>query len=141
MTFPVESISVQTAEAKRAMAVMNRSKVANLIDRAGCYACRSVAGSTTPSQHSYGNADDLFPKQHLNQADARSRIFHAVIYQATHKTIANRGIRLKVNLAINHDALLQWTPWGGVQHYGGLTGDHVHVDYQPQYSGPCGARP
>ncbi len=141
MTFPVVSTEYETAAVKNIARVMNRSKVANLIDRAGCYACRSVAGTSTPSQHSYGNALDFFPKQHLNQTDARDAIFHNVIIQATKKTIANRGKKLPIHLLINHDALLQWTPSGGIQHYGGLTGDHVHADPFPQYTGACGRRP
>ncbi len=142
MTFPTNSTAYQTAEAKRAMRVMNRSNVAHLIAYAGCYNCRPIAGTSTPSQHSYGNADDLFPKPPTSDDDAQRRaIFHNVITQATKKTIANRGRKLKVHLLIDHDARLQWTPSGGIQHYYGDTGDHVHVDYYPQYSGSCGKRP
>jgi hypothetical protein len=140
MGFPVQSTSVETRAAKRAMRVMQRTKVAKLISYAGCYNCRSIAGSSTPSQHSYGNADDLFPKPGNDDLE-RKDIFHAVIWQATHRTKENRLRPLPIAHVIDHDARLIWTPSEGIHAYTGDTGDHVHLDYLPQYSGACGARP
>ncbi len=140
MTFPVQSTSTQTAEARRAMRVMGRTHVAGLIAYAGCFNCRRIADSSSWSQHAFGNADDLFPRPpSTNDVREREAIFHAVIYQATHRTVANRGRPLRIAHVIDHDARRVWTPEAGIHVYTGSFGDHVHLDYLPTRTGtpPC----
>jgi len=101
---------------------------------AGRFVCKKILGSALWSQHSWGNADDLFPTPGDTQAKLR-HIADAVVYQATHKTIANRGRRLKVAEVIDHDAGRRWTPQGGWGLYTGATGAHVHVSWAPFRTG------
>lgn len=141
MTFPVYSISTVTPSVDRIIRVLQRAKVAPRIARAGVYNCRKIAGSSSWSQHSWGNAVDLFPDPPIfdDQQDLRA-IANAVVYQATHRTIANRGRTVKVGRVIDHDASRQWTPAGGWHPYGGAKGPHVHVEGSPTRLGvpPCG---
>jgi hypothetical protein len=140
MMFPVESTSVETAATKRTVRVIKRTRAAKLIDHAGVFACRKIAGSSEWSDHSWGAAVDLFPKAPASNDDLdRRHIFHTVIYQATHRTTANRGRKLVVRYAIDHDARLIWTPEAGIHAYTGTTGDHVHVSdgKAPTGTPPC----
>lgn len=140
MTFPVYSTGTQTAAVARIVRVLQRAKVAPRIARAGVYNCRRIAGSSSWSQHAWGNAVDLFPDPPTfdDQADLRA-VADAAVYQATHRTPANRGRRLAVARVIDHDAGRQWTPSEGWHVYGGTKGPHVHVEGAPIRTGtpPC----
>lgn len=138
MTFPVESTSVETAATKRVVAVLQRLDVARKIDHAGVFACRSIAGSSAWSDHSWGAAVDLFPKGSKDAA-TRREIAHAIVYQATHRTKANRFRRLRVRYVIDHDGRAMWTRSEGWHGYTGSAGDHVHCSNgrAPNGTPPC----
>lgn len=92
---------------------------------AGSYVCKDIAGSSTPSQHSYGNAVDIFFDSMTHQVD----VFKAV----------ERGdAPVAVAHAISGSRI--WEPGSGEQSYGGDYHSHLHTDYIPQYSGSCGVR-
>jgi hypothetical protein len=146
MSFPVYSTSVETRAIKRVVRVLQRAKVAQFIASGGVYNCRSIAGSSTFSQHAWGNAIDLFPKsgpwvdKKFTTTDAElARIADAVVRQTTRRTIANRGRKLPVSQVIDHDNRRIWTPGEGWHPYTGTTGAHVHVSGKPLFSGtpPC----
>jgi hypothetical protein len=140
VTFPVNSTSVETAATKRALRVMQRTHAARWIAYASVFACRHIADSTSWSDHAFGAAADLFPKAPSSDDDLNRRaIFHALIYQATHRTTANRGRRIALRYAIDHDARLIWTPEAGIHAYTGTTGNHVHGSFGPKPVGtpPC----
>ena len=140
--FPVTSTSVETPSIRRVCRVLGRASVSDVIASGGCYSCRPVAGSLTYSQHSWGNAVDLFPKgahdPELVQAYLR-RIANAVVRHATTRTVANRGRRLPIAQVIDHDARRIWEPGKGWHPYSGTTGAHVHVSGAPMHTGrpPC----
>jgi len=142
MTFPVNSTSVQTPPCSRVAAVMGRTRVGSgktrIISYAGCYVCKKISGSSSWSQHSWGNALDLFPvggkPLAIIQAELRD-IANAVVYQATHKTKANRFRKLEVAEVIDHDGRRIWTPSQGWHDYGGTTGAHIHVSAAPLKTG------
>ena len=142
MSFPVNSTSIGTSATKRIERVLQRAKVGSgktrLIAYAGRFVCKQISGSTSWSQHSWGNADDLFPTPDNTQAKLRS-IADSVVWQATHKTVANRGRKLDVAEVIDHDARRIWTPAEGWHSYGGTTGAHIHVSGAPLKTGtpPC----
>lgn len=142
MSFPVQSTSVGTASCKRGERVLQRAKVGSgdtrIIHHAGRYVCKKILGSNLWSQHSWGNADDLFPTEGNTQAKLR-RIADAVVYQAKNKTIANRFRKLNVAEVIDHDGRKRWTPQGGWGPYTGATGAHIHVSWAPFKTGtpPC----
>jgi hypothetical protein len=138
--FPVYSTSVQTAAIKRLNRVMQRAKVSPKIDHAGVYNCRRINGSSSWSQHSFGNASDLFPKgsTYLAKKENCKRIAGAVVYQATHRTKANRFRKLKVSEVIDHENRRMWTPLSGWRPYSGSTGLHVHVSGAPKKYGTPG---
>jgi hypothetical protein len=92
---------------------------------AGCYVCKDVAGSSTPSQHSYGNAVDFFFAS-LNDQD-----------QVALWVVANADA-LNVEHAISRNRI--WTRGEGWHTYTGDYHSHLHVDFNPQFSGPCGVR-
>src|SRR4249920_3279575 len=117
MAFPVNSTSVQTPPCGRVAAVMGRAKVGSgktrIIAYAGCYVCKQISGSSSWSQHSWGNALDLFPKpdpQRVTVQHELRQIANSVVYQATHKTKANRMRKLEVAEVIDHDDGRIWTP-------------------------------
>ncbi len=138
MSFPVNSTSVGTASCKRGERVLGRAHVGagktRIIAYAGRFVCKKILGSNLWSQHSWGNADDLFPTDG-NTQDKLRHIADAVVYQATHKTKANRMRKLKVAEVIDHDARRRWTPQGGWGPYTGATGAHVHVSWAPFKTG------
>ena len=146
MAFPVNSTSVQTAPCSRLATVMGRTKVGSgktrVISYAGCFVCKRISGSSSWSQHSWGNALDLFPTSGRIPEVEQSYLRHiadSVVYQATHKTRANRFRRLDVAEVIDHDAGRIWTPSQGWHSYGGTTGPHIHVSASPLRTGnpPC----
>ncbi len=140
MTFPLVSVSTITPACRRALRVMQRSGVAKLIARAEVFNCRKMSGSSSWSQHAWGNAADLIPRPPSSDDDKqRDAIAHNVVRQATERTIANRGRRLAVEHVIDHDARRIWTRGTGWHTYTRPTGDHVHVDFTPNRTGtpPC----
>jgi len=142
VSFPVNSTSVQTAPCSRVATVMGRAKVGSgktrIIAYAGCFVCKNISGSTSWSQHSWGNALDLFPIPHPSPTYVQDELRHiadAVVYQATHKTKANRLRRLEVAEVIDHDGRRIWTPSQGWHPYGGTSGPHIHVSASPLRTG------
>ncbi len=138
--FPVSSTSVETDAVRRIIRVLERSPIARLIGSAGVFNCRRIAGSSTWSQHAWGNAVDLFPRPPSSDDDLQRReIAHWIVWQATHKTRVNRWHPLPVAEVIDHDARVIWTPSRGWHAYSGTTGDHVHVSGSPLRTGtpPC----
>ena len=136
--FPVYSTSVQTPAIKRLNAVMQRTHVAKVIDHAGVYNCRKISGSVSWSQHAWGNASDEFPKgaDYKAKRENCSRIANAIVYQATHRTKANRMRKLKVGRVIDHESRRQWTREDGWYTYTGSTGLHVHAEGPTKYGTP-----
>ncbi len=140
MSFPVNSTSVETAAVRRIVRVLERAKVSKLIGSAGVYNCRKIAGSSSWSQHAWGNAVDLFPVAPVADDDGqRYVIAHHVVDLATHRRRVNRFRKLAVAEVIDHDARMIWTPERGWHRYTGSTGDHVHVAGAPLRTGtpPC----
>lgn len=147
MSFPVNSTSIETDAIKRVVRVLERAKVSRLIASGGVYNCRTVSGSSTYSQHAWGNAIDLFPRsgavtkeEFKGDVDKELRaIANAVVWQATHKTTANRGRKIPASQVIDHNNRRIWTPADGWHLYTGTTGAHVHVSGSPLRSGtpPC----
>lgn len=92
---------------------------------AGAYVCKTVSGSSTLSQHSYGNAVDVFFDTLAHQHD---------VYTA----IKNGKCPVPMNLAIceRHD----WSPSAGETPYGGDFHGHLHAQFQPTFTGTCGVR-
>ena len=144
MSFPVNSTSVGTAATKRIEAVMQRTKVGSgktrIIAFAGRFNCRKISGSSSYSQHAWGNADDFFPTSGsaLVVQQRLRNIADAVVYQAKHRTKANRFRKLDVAEVIDHENGRIWTPAGGWRTYGGATGLHVHVSGAPLRTGTPG---
>jgi hypothetical protein len=142
LSFPVNSTSVQTAPCARVATVMGRTKVGSgdtrIISYAGCFVCKKILDSSTWSQHAWGNALDLFPVGGGTKAELQRRlrqIANSVVYQATHKTRANRLRKLEVAEVIDHDAGRIWTPSQGWHSYGGTSGAHIHVSAAPLRTG------
>ncbi len=140
--FPVLSTAYETAATKRAILVLQRTRVAAIIDHAGVFDCRYMRDSTSWSDHAFGAAADFFPAGPSEAHDAERReIFHALIYQATHRTKANRRRPISLRYVIDHNASLIWTAGAGIHHYTGTTGDHVHGSFGPEPVGtPACAR-
>ncbi len=142
MSFPVNSTSVETKAIERVIRVLKRTKAADRVSYGAVFSCRPIAGSSTYSQHSWGNAVDLFPKTGPHSdADAKDRAIIAavIVKNTTKRTIANRGRKLPVSQVIDHDGRVIWTPEQGWHGYTGTTGDHVHVSGAPLRTGtpPC----
>jgi hypothetical protein len=144
--FPVYSTSVKTKAIERVIRVLMRTPAAAFVDHAGVYNCRRISGSTVWSQHAWGNAVDLFPKTgtsrkrgYVDADEARQTIARTIVRNATRRTKANRGRKLKVSQVIDHDGRLIWTPERGWHPYTGTTGNHVHVSGAPLRAGtpPC----
>jgi hypothetical protein len=91
----------------------------------GSYVCKHIAGSSQLSQHSYGNADDVF----FDSIAHQEVVFVAVV---------NGKCPVPVAHAISVRRI--WEPGVGMHAYTGETHYHLHTDYLPQYSGPCGVR-
>lgn len=95
------------------------------VDFLGAYVCKHIAGTSTMSQHSYGNAIDFGGRNMDDLNNIRLWVWnhreelhvHTIIY-ANQVWTADRG----------------WHPYTGVFHY------HVHVDFDPPQSGSCGVR-
>jgi len=92
---------------------------------AGAYVCKHIAGSSTMSQHSYGNAVDIF----FDSFGHQDRVARAVV---------ENHDALDVYHVISGQSI--WTKGVGWTGYRGDFHAHLHVDFEPQYSGPCGVR-
>jgi hypothetical protein len=92
---------------------------------AGSYVCKDVAGTNTPSQHSYGNAVDVFFDSMAHQI----MVFHDV---------EAGKCPVKVEHAISGARI--WEPGSPEHAYTGEFHAHLHTDYIPQFSGACGVR-
>jgi len=135
MAFTVLSISTITAPVARAIKVAQRAKFSKYIYQAGVYNCRKIDGTNTWSQHSWGNAVDLFTRSALNN----KRAANGIVYQTTHRTIANKFKKLDVYRVIDHENSRDWVKGAGWTKYGGAKGLHVHVEGDPVKTGtpPC----
>lgn len=92
---------------------------------AGSYVCKNVSGSSTLSQHSYGNAVDFF--------------FDSLAHQdAVADAVVKNADVLHPYHVISKDRI--WTKGQGWHGYGGDFHAHLHTDFDPQYSGGCGVR-
>lgn len=125
--FSIQSDSTITAATKRACSVLQRLDLP--IDHAGVFNCRHISGSTAWSDHAFGAAADFFPRSGGDQAAKRQEIAHAIVYQSTHRTKANRFRKLRTRYVIDHDGRAIWTPQAGWHHYEGTTGNHVHGSF------------
>lgn len=91
----------------------------------GAYVCKQIVGTSTLSQHSYGNAVDVGSATMAQLEDiADWAVAHADEFSLEH-VIVNRRI---------------WTRGEGWHPYTGDTHYHVHVDFHENLSGPCGVR-
>jgi len=141
MSFPVLSTSVETTPIKRVLACLQRTTLADsprVIQFASVYVCKKIYGSDSWSQHSWGNATDIFPTTDNEQRKLR-KIADTVVYHTTHRTVANRLHKLPVSQVIDHDGRRIWTPSEGWHAYTGTTGPHIHVSGKPLQDGkpPC----
>ncbi len=130
MSFPINSTSVITAPIKRLHTVLFRTRADGPIKYAGVFVCKKILGSNSWSQHSWGNASDLF----TGSAKENRAVADTVVWQATHRTKANRFRKLDVAEVIDHENSRAWYGSGWVP-YGGATGLHVHVSGRPLKSG------
>lgn len=131
MSFPIYSTSTQTTACKRVCRVMQRVANEAKISHGGVFSCRKIAGTNYWSQHSWGNAVDLFPKE----SKFNDEIAKAAVTQATKRTLANRGRKLNLSLVIDHLNSRAWSPGVGWYSYGGTVGPHVHVQAAPIKTG------
>lgn len=92
---------------------------------AGAYVCKLIANSTLRSQHSYGNAVDIF----FDSLEAQRVVFRFFVEHAEEFDIQH---------AISEDNI--FTFGSGVGHYSGERHLHLHVDFRPSFSGGCGVR-
>jgi hypothetical protein len=95
------------------------------------FSCRKIADTNYWSQHAWGNALDLFPKDSKNNDE----IAGAAVTQATKRTFANRGRKLDLSNVIDHLNGHIWTPGTGWHDYKGTVGPHVHVQAAPIKTG------
>ena len=135
MSYPVNSTSVETRQIARVNRVLGRAKAGKKIAYAGVFVCKKIVGSTSWSQHSWGNAADLFPKQVYSDNRGLHEIAVAVVRHTTKRTVANLGRKLEVAEVIDHDNRVIWTPALGWHPYGGTPGAHVHVSGDPLHTG------
>lgn len=91
----------------------------------GAYVCKHIAGSSTMSQHSYGNAVDF-------GRDSMDELYDLAYY------LLGKADELSLQHVIVDDRI--WTRGVGWSYYGGQRHYHVHCDFTPQYSGSCGVR-
>lgn len=140
--FSINSTSVETAAIARVGRVLRRAKVSRLIASAGVFNCRTIAGTSTYSQHAWGNAIDLFPSSAGAKVEFQGNvnrelraIADAVVMHTTKRTLANLGRKLAVSQVIDHNNRRIWTPSEGWHTYTGALGTHVHVSGAPLRSG------
>lgn len=91
----------------------------------GAYVCKSIFGTGTSSQHSYGNAIDIGANPDRLQEIA--------------EWLVARASELKLDHVIYKNRI--WTKGVGWHAYTGeYHATHVHADPDPQFSGSCGVR-
>lgn len=91
----------------------------------GAYVCKHISGSYNMSQHSYGNALDIGADSMTDLNDiAQWFVSHAVEFDLQHVIVGDRI----------------WTRGSGWHYYGGDYHYHVHLDFNPNFSGSCGVR-
>ncbi len=146
MSFAVNSISTITPQCRAFVlpigdvrgGVMQRSAPSRngKILFAGVFNCRHISGSSSWSQHAFGNAVDLF----AHEADLQA-IAENVVRQATADTRANQGNHQPCHYVIwKEGAGGIWSPDRGWHTYTGFhPPTHVHVDFLPEREGtpPC----
>lgn len=94
----------------------------------GICSCRDVAGSSTPSQHSFCNAEDIHGSPSLMYTLSRYLVKYAGRLDVAH-VIYNRQAYTSPSIGGSGG----WSYYSGINpHY-----DHVHVDMLPQRSGAC----
>lgn len=97
----------------------------------GAYVCKHVAGTWTMSQHSYGNACDVFFDSLTHQA----HVFNDIRLGGC-KDHAKCPVRVCHAISL-HEI---WEPGVGTRPYSGETHYHLHADFCPQCGGSCGVR-
>jgi hypothetical protein len=91
----------------------------------GSYVCKQIAGTSYTSQHSFGNAVDAF----FGSIAQQEQVF---------RDVTNRKAPVPVAHAISLGRI--WEPGTGIHSYSGIRHYHLHCDFLPQQSGPCGVR-
>lgn len=89
------------------------------VSSSGILSVRNIAGTSTLSQHAYGNAVDTFASW-----PTMDDIFDFGV--ANHSAFS-------IRLLILRD--VQWYSGSGYGHYSGIYHNHVHADFWPQYGG------
>jgi hypothetical protein len=91
----------------------------------GAFVCKNIVGSNTPSQHSYGNA-----------VDAGAATMEEL------RKMANELVDEAESLSLAHVIVADkiWNPDVGWHDYTGEFHHHVHVDCDPNFTGPCGVK-
>jgi hypothetical protein len=92
----------------------------------GAYVCKTIVGTNTRSQHSYGNAVD-FGSATMAQLHI---IADWIVAHHTEYDIQTVIVDQQVWNPVDH-----WHAYTGERHH------HVHADFIPSYSGPCGVKP
>jgi hypothetical protein len=93
---------------------------------AGAYVCKNISGTSNTSQHSFGNAVDIF----FDTIEHQREVYEAI----------KRGrCPVPIQNAISERVI--WSPEPtGQRAYGGDPHWHLHCDFRPAYSGRCGVR-
>lgn len=91
----------------------------------GSYVCKTIVGTSTRSQHSYGNAVDIG----AGSMDQLHKIADWIV--ARHRELDIQTVIVDRQV---------WTPAEGWHQYSGERHFHVHADFIPSLSGPCGVR-
>lgn len=97
------------------------------VDCLGSQVCKRIAGTSTWSQHAYGNAIDLAFRIPLPVGFDMNRQDQLAGY------LAANGRELAIATLIHRDRV--WTPSEGWHGYGGQYHTHIHVDCLPQGTG------
>lgn len=91
----------------------------------GAFVCKNVAGTSTPSQHSYGNAVDAG----AGTMGELRKLADELVDEAGALSVAHVIVGDKI-----------WNQDVGWHDYTGDFHHHVHVDCDPNLSGPCGVK-
>jgi hypothetical protein len=99
----------------------------NDLDCLGTQVCKRISGTSTWSQHAYGNAIDLAVRVPLPTGFDMGAQDQIAAY------LASYGRELSIATLIHRDRV--WTPLDGWHGYGGQYHTHIHVDCLPQGTG------